>query len=383
MYRTAPVLVFFLICTAASFAQVITPQQYIEQYKDVAVSEMRRCGIPAAITLAQGLLESQCGNSDLVKASNNHFGIKCKSSWAFDSVLHDDDKPGECFRKYPTAEDSYRDHSDFLKGSGRYSFLFSLDPKDYKAWAYGLKKAGYATNPQYPRLLIKNIETYQLEQYTEEGLQPASMMAASVEEDTAKAFLPVPAEPEAVSERTQPENVRINGLKAFYAPAGTSLLAVAIENHISLSRLLAFNELTKDGILDKPQYLFFEKKLKEGSSDWYVTETDESLYDIAQKNGVLLDYLCAYNHLAPGDEVSAGSRICLKPVQRAGVTGMQANAADFRMQASGRDTLHTVAAKESLYSISKKYGVPVSRLREWNHLSGSQLQTGQQLIISK
>ena len=145
---------------------VLTPVQYIEMYKDIAIKEMKRMGVPAAITLAQGILETENGNSDLVKKSNNHFGIKCKSNWTAASVTHDDDASGECFRSYKTADDSYRDHSNFLRGGDRYAFLFSIDVRDYKAWAYGLKKAGYATNPGYPQILIKHIEQYNLQQYT-------------------------------------------------------------------------------------------------------------------------------------------------------------------------------------------------------------------------
>src|SRR5882757_8211664 len=143
---------------SAVSAQTITAEQYIEMYKDIAIREMKRMGVPASITLAQGLLETENGNGELVKKSNNHFGIKCKSSWSGGSVSHDDDANGECFRKYSKAEDSYRDHSNFLRGSERYASLFKLAPTDYKGWAYGLKKAGYATNPSYPAILIKSIE---------------------------------------------------------------------------------------------------------------------------------------------------------------------------------------------------------------------------------
>src|SRR5690606_35110935 len=115
---------------------------------------MKRSGVPAAITLAQGILESESGNSELVKKSNNHFGIKCKSTWTGDTVSHDDDANGECFRAYKNASDSYRDHSDFLRGNKRYADLFKLSQDDYAGWAKGLKKAGYATNPRYPDLLI-------------------------------------------------------------------------------------------------------------------------------------------------------------------------------------------------------------------------------------
>src|SRR5215203_6117574 len=130
-------------------AQTLTPEQYISLYKDFAIREMKRMGVPAAITLAQGLLETESGNSVLVKKSNNHFGIKCKNNWTAGGVSHDDDAPGECFRTYKDADDSYRDHSNFLRGSDRYAFLFALDPSDYKGWAHGIKKAGYATNPKY------------------------------------------------------------------------------------------------------------------------------------------------------------------------------------------------------------------------------------------
>ncbi len=139
---------------------------YINTYKEIAISEMQRTGVPAAITLAQGIHETQAGTSELVRKSNNHFGIKCKNTWTGDRVYHDDDARGECFRGYDVAQDSYRDHSDFLKGSARYSNLFQLDPTDYEGWAYGLKKAGYATNTKYSQILIRLIRDYNLQQYT-------------------------------------------------------------------------------------------------------------------------------------------------------------------------------------------------------------------------
>ena len=147
-------------------AQRTSIEEYVEQFRDIAMHEMKRSGVPAAITLAQGILESESGNSELVKRSNNHFGIKCKSTWAGDSVNHDDDAVGECFRAYSDASESYRDHSNFLRGNQRYASLFRLDPEDYRGWANGLKRAGYATNPRYPEQLIKYIEQYNLQQYT-------------------------------------------------------------------------------------------------------------------------------------------------------------------------------------------------------------------------
>ena len=165
--KKLPFLLSFLLLGKLLFAQpsdVI--RNYIAAYKDIAIQEMQRTGVPAAITLAQGIHETGAGQSVLVKKSNNHFGIKCKSEWTGESVSHDDDARGECFRKYNDPLDSYKDHSDFLKNRAHYAFLFNLDPTDYEAWAYGLKKAGYATNPRYPQILIKLIKDYNLQDYT-------------------------------------------------------------------------------------------------------------------------------------------------------------------------------------------------------------------------
>ena len=245
---------FGLFCQ--SFGQDMTAQEYIREYKDLAIREMKRMGVPAAITLAQGLLETQNGNSDLLKASNNHFGIKCKSTWTAETVSHDDDAKGECFRKYKTAEDSYRDHSNFLRGNSRYDFLFQLDPKDYKGWAYGLKKAGYATNPRYPQILIKNIEDNNLQQYTLEAINEVPHFDPSQYADDPEKTNDSVSETASVA----PVSLTINGSKALYVPKGTSLLAVAVEHHINLEKLLNINDLTTDGLLSKDQYIFLEKK---------------------------------------------------------------------------------------------------------------------------
>jgi flagellum-specific peptidoglycan hydrolase FlgJ len=147
----------------ASFVP-FTAQSYIERFKAIAIKEMNANGIPASITLAQGLFESGNGNGDLAKIANNHFGIKCTSDWKGKSYYKDDDKVDDCFRVYNNPEDSYKDHSDFLKRK-RYAALFELDKNDYEGWAYGLKQAGYATNPNYPQLLINVIKKYRLDQY--------------------------------------------------------------------------------------------------------------------------------------------------------------------------------------------------------------------------
>jgi LysM repeat protein len=384
MNRIIIILFFSVGCFFESVAQNMTAQEYIQQYKDLAISEMKRMGVPAAITLAQGLLETENGNSDLLKASNNHFGIKCKSTWTAETVSHDDDALGECFRKYKSAEDSYRDHSNFLRGNSRYDFLFKLDPSDYKDWAYGLRKAGYATNPRYPEILIKNIEQYDLEQYTLEGLNEVPHFDATKYSDD-----PEKKDTESTVDETAsvaPVSLMINGSKALYVPKGTSLLAVATENRINLEKLLTINDLTKDGLLDKGQYIFLEKKKKEGDQDFCIAQPNETLYDIAQKHGVILQNLYVYNQLTPDDYIVAGTKIFLRPQAKdVGEVAVKnpGNENTTKTSVTVKPAVHTVLPKETLYSISKKYGASVDDLKSWNHLSGDHLKIGQQLIISK
>jgi len=386
MNKTIFILFFSFCCFLKCDAQKMSAQEYVQEYKDLAIKEMKRMGVPAAITLAQGLLETENGNSDLVKASNNHFGIKCKSTWTAETVSHDDDAPGECFRKYKSPEDSYRDHSNFLRGNSRYDFLFQLDPADYKGWAYGLRKAGYATNPRYPEILIKNIEDNNLQQYTLEAINDVPHFDASQYADDPEKQNNSVDETASVA----PISLTINGSKALYVPKGTSLLAVATEHHINLEKLLTINDLTKDGLLDKGQYIFLEKKQKEGKNDFCIAEANETMYDIAQKYGVILQNLYAYNQLTPDDYIVAGTKIFLKPNQQTSNDNSQLairnqpSASMLKAEGSKLKTqTHEVLPKESLYGISKKYGVSVDELKKWNNLTSDNLKIGQQLIISK
>ena len=170
-----------LLLSVALFAQDENDiRNYIDNYKTLAIAEQIRSGVPAAITLAQGIHESSAGNSELATKGNNHFGIKCKSTWMGETMLHDDDKKQECFRKYVSAEQSYIDHSDFLKQSNRYHFLFDLDRTDYVGWASGLKRAGYATNPLYVKKLTDLVEKFNLQQYTYEAISTSSKVVGEV-----------------------------------------------------------------------------------------------------------------------------------------------------------------------------------------------------------
>ena len=380
MKKTVSFLIASLCCSTI-FAQYITVAQYVQQYKDIAMREMKRMGVPAAISLAQGILETENGNSDLVKKSNNHFGIKCKGSWTAETVSHDDDAPGECFRAYKDAEESYRDHSNFLRGSDRYAFLFKLAPTDYKGWAYGLRKAGYATNPRYPEILIKNIEDNNLEQYTLEAAGQVPVFDASKYSSDNDSS----SEDEDIS---KPANLTINGCKALFVSKGTSLLAIASQNNINLSRLLDINDLEKDGLLEKDQFIFLEKKRTEGNSDYYIVQQDENLYDVAQKNGILLQSLYDYNKLSATDNIYPGTKILLRPVSGSSTISSNYVSSKEDINNSQEPTqsqpvYHNVQPRENLYSISKKYSISVNQLKEWNNLKDNHLKIGQHLIVSK
>ena len=386
MKKIVLMIAVFLMIVKISSAQLITPEQYIAEYKDLAIREMRRMGVPAAITLAQGLLETENGNSDLVKKSNNHFGIKCKDTWTASGVSHDDDALGECFRKYNTAEDSYRDHSNFLRSRDRYAFLFKLSPLDYKGWAYGLKKAGYATNVKYPQILINNIEQYNLQQYSEvaaddvpkiDDLQYADDSDAVAETTPADTPTATTAMSDPLVAQDMPDNVfSVNGIKCINAQQGTSLLAIATKNNIDLSKLLEFNDLTKDGILPKGQLIFLQKKSTEGDKQFYITQPDETLYDVAQKNGIQLASLLVYNEMRPGTKIYPGTRLYLRLLKKTAP-------AKTTLEIQGAKQYITVQPKEGLYSIAKKYGISVGQIKEWNSLDSNQLHIGQQLVIYK
>jgi len=309
-------------------------QNYIDTYKELAISEEIRTGVPASITLAQGILETEAGQSDLVKASNNHFGIKCKSEWTGATVYHDDDEKGECFRSYNSAEESYRDHSDFLKNRPNYSFLFQIDPTDYEGWAKGLKKAGYATSNVYGQMLIKLIVTNHLQDYTLLAIQrqqngntqpqlavnvttdnngqqeQSNLPAAPVQPVTVKAAQTTIQAPTAL----YPSGVfEINQTKVIFAEAGTSLFALASNYKIAYPKLLEYNDMKSKEILDKGQLIYLAKKQKKGSKPFHVVLAGETLHNIAQTEGVRLESLLEYNHINENDVLETGTKVYLQP----------------------------------------------------------------------
>ncbi len=398
--------VFSYSALTAQNADII---QYINTYKFLAIQEMQRTGVPASIKLAQGILETQAGVSDLVKRSNNHFGIKCKSGWNGSKVYHDDDERGECFRAYASAEDSYRDHSDFLKRSPRYAFLFQLDPEDYQDWAKGLKKAGYATNPKYTQQLVKFIETYDLQLYTLIALGKRKMGDEQPMYAVNNNAIPVistaaegsgSAEPEtsvrALRLRYPEEAFRINDTRVIVAVAGTPLLSIAEQFGVKYRHLLEFNELSEaDDIVRKDQLIFLQRKRRQGSNPFHLVTKGETLYDIAQEEAIRLDNLLAYNQLRGTETPVAGQKLYLQKdaaereaanvennIARTEIAKVQEVAPVFNVPAPAL-VKHVVQNKETLFGIARKYGVEVDQVRSWNRLPNDAIRGGQELLIYK
>lgn len=371
--------------------------QYIQQYKEIAMEEMKRTGVPAAITLAQGIHETSAGQSDLVLKSNNHFGIKCKSEWKGPSVSHDDDARGECFRKYETPEESYRDHSDFLAKRPYYASLFQLDPTDYEAWAYGLKKAGYATNPKYPQILIKLIRDYNLQDYT------LIAMGRKADEDPNGGQWVKNKELNKNSDRVvaqarktiYPNGVfKINNTRVVFVPKGASFLSVASEYNVPLKRLFEFNDMNEQDVADEDMLIYIQRKRKTGANEFHTVADGETLHQIAQTEAIRLESLLSYNFLKADMQPEPGSTLYLHHkapamprllTSSALVTEVSKsnNLAKSSEEESNSFILHTVRPKETVYSISKRYAVNQQDVLKWNDLQGTDLKTGQQLRIKK
>lgn len=391
------------LCVKAQKSEDIL--NYINTYKELAMQEMMRTGVPASIKLAQGIHETMAGKSPLVMKSNNHFGIKCKNTWTGKKVYHDDDARGECFRSYSTAIDSYTDHSNFLKNSSRYASLFQLDPTDYKGWAYGLKQAGYATNIRYSQLLIKLIEEYNLQQYSflalekiKKGEQLIAVAETKKLEEVSPAMIPVEQRPEATTVVNiasyappvqYPQGIfTINETKVIYAGSGTSLLAIAREHDISLRRLIDFNDMDREDVLTEGQLLFLQRKRKQGANDIHVVQPGETLYDICQSEAIRFESLLKYNHLRENEQPAAGEQLYLRTSRsdkprlhnETAIAAVVRTTVDSRPAMSAATT-HLVQSKETLYSIAKKYNVTVEKLQEWNKLQGYELKIGQTLVI--
>lgn len=285
-------------------------EAYIRQWKEVCIQHSQVYGIPASIKLAQAIIESRYGQSELSKEANNHFGIKCHTEWKGKTHHVDDDHPNECFRKYNDPVESFNDHSEFLKTRSRYASLFSIDIRDYKAWAYGLKKAGYATNPAYGDILIRIIETYQLYQYDQPGNVPEAVSTTIADANLLDAyrslfdyFAPGP----------DGRKVYLNNhLKCTFAKEGDDLIDIARAFQVGISALMQYNDLHKRGTLKEGQVIYLQKKRSRASQKTHVTGNDQTLWEISQVFGIQLNKLLKRNRLQENFDPPAGKILKLR-----------------------------------------------------------------------
>lgn len=270
-----------------------SPQErYIYTYSDIAVAEMQRTGVPASITLAQGIIESGSGLSTLAVDGNNHFGIKCHNNWKGGTMKMDDDRKDECFRTYDSPEQSFRDHSDFLRYRDRYKFLFDLERRDYKGWAFGLKQAGYATDPSYANKLIRCIEQYDLSRFdvlTNEELANMPESPTKLEEPVAVrsgGFAPVQEEFRFSLSRVM---YSLNDVAFVYAQEGETYKSIAKDHHLFLFEILRFNDVKKGAELVPGQVVYLEAKKSKapvGLEMYIVARDGEDFHGICQRFAV-------------------------------------------------------------------------------------------------
>ncbi|NQV03235.1 MAG: glucosaminidase domain-containing protein [Bacteroidia bacterium] len=301
-------LSFFSATAQTSYEDQV--RTYIDTYKGIVIQDMRTYGIPASIKLAQAILESGAGQSALAKEANNHFGIKCHKEWTGKTYRINDDAPKECFRKYDHAVQSFHDHSEFLTTRDRYQFLFSIDIQNYRAWAHGLKTAGYATNPKYPNLLINIIERYSLDQYDLPEGAVAAIATTQADEDLMDAcrslftyFAP------------GPNNRKVylnNHVQCTIALENDDLLKIARDFRIKATDLLAFNDLKRAGGISTGQAVYLEKKRRKAVQKKHVVGRKQSMWEISQVYGIRLANLYRKNLLPEGFEPPAGKVLKLR-----------------------------------------------------------------------
>lgn len=389
-----------LLCLPLLFSfadeKKITPEEYLAKYKDIAIAEMHRTGIPASITLAQGYLESQYGNSSLATKANNHFGIKCHSGWKGKTYyIKDDDRneDGEliksCFRTYENAEESYRDHSEFLTGRSRYAKLFDLRSTDYEGWAKGLRECGYATNPKYANLLINIIERYELYDY-DKVKQPKKLL---------------------VNERlTKTEVFEINGTPAIAYDGNMTIREIRDKYFTAEWQIFKYNDFNRKQALKKGQIIYLKPKRKKNTTrEVHEVQEGETMQYISQLRGVKLKRLYKLNKLKKGEEPKTGEKLSLKAqraikpattsqklthkyfsldnedqlyVERKDVVSNEEGVVAEKNEIEKDDGLyHKVAPGETLMSISRAYNITWLDLKEQNGLTTDNLEVGQMLLI--
>ena len=367
-------------------AQKQTPTQYIERYKELAVIEMHRSGVPASITLSQGVLESSSGNSRLAKYANNHFGIKCKGSWTGKTIYANDDAPDECFRAYPSVLESYKDHSDFLRKNWRYHELFELKITDYKGWCHGLRKAGYATNPQYGKILINLIERYELNQY-----------------DTQK--LPQKEAPK--------EGEKINGVPVKIASKDETVRTIAEENYLKDKHIRKWNDLPNDEEIKPGEVIYLKPKRRRGAEEKHIVTSTDNMRGISQAYGIKLKHLYKKNRMETGTEPKEGEILYMqkkratddpvktqiqKPnweeekkfINPSAVNQSIIDSTKFNNPGAINKVsidvpdFHVISKGDNIYRIAEKYHVFEEDILKWNPgLNPNTMQIGQKIILKE
>lgn len=295
-----------VVVVAQPASKRITRSEYIEMYKDAAIKEMHISGVPASITLAQGILESGDGNSPLARYANNHFGIKCHTGWTGKTFIQDDDAKDECFRSYKTALESFHDHSEFLK-KNRYAFLFKLKPTDYKGWAKGLKKAGYATNPKYPQLLIDLIEKNELHQY--DLVKPGKSRNKKEAQERIADSKPSRKGSHVVQKHE-------NNIRYIQVKPDDTFEKIAEEFEMGEWQLYKYNDLNRGEELFDSGILYLQPKRRKAKEEYHTVKAGETMWDISQEHGIRLKKLYRRNRMDEKEEPSVGQQLYLRKNKR-------------------------------------------------------------------
>lgn len=418
---TKNVLILLMYTYALNASEVANSRMvsYIEQYKYIAIEEMLRTKIPASIKLAQAILESQAGSSTLAVKANNHFGIKCGDRWSGKSYyLKDDDydKQGNhirsCFRVYQDATESFKAHSSFITGEGRttnrYASLFSLGSEDYKGWAHGLQKAGYATHPMYSRRLISLIEDYRLYSYDISGKPTAP--------EAPKGFF---------AGNDDSPFQKVNGLKSVYVDHMASPAEIAMDFNLPVDLIMKYNEILKeeDAPISTPMNIFLEKKKKKNPNykSFHLVQAGETLESISQLYGIQVKYLYRRNRIQEGGQPAVGSKVYLSrkskfapnlkttelqpespvdqnleiviptnpippqeplPAENENKTIQYIRTLEQPINGKEKEAeYYTVQEKDTLFGIARKFNITVASLKELNQLFSDAIQIGQQLKI--
>ena len=380
---------------------------YVMKWKDVAIAEMKRSGIPASISLAQGIIESGAGGSPLAVDANNHFGIKCHDDWNGATYYFDDDKPEECFRKYKDASQSWDDHTDFLMTRSRYASCFTHKPDDYKGWAYALKAAGYATNPQYPQLLIKAIEDYNLHQYDlsqsdweqwqkdhPKNMEDTTAVTHVVNQTTGDPQIDLNADTASIIlNNSNYGNNRIsefNDVKYVTLLEGETLESVSKLLGLRESWLLKWNDMDSTVVLRTGDRIYIQPKRKNGSENFHVVKKGESMWGISQQFGIQLSELLAKNMMQPGTQAAIGENLYLKDYRSfkpklvtQPTTIYSNNPSLVNPQTSSDKKTYIVKQGDTMYAISKQFGLTVSELQSLSGLTNYNINIGQVLVVGK